>query len=204
MAIINTRDIQFEGLEQVFKICGRRQGMAALERIVADYVIEHSPEIALFLKDMEKYDKPKPKGKPGSNKNQSRPDDPNLNYFAPTKSLQTMLCDEWFDKVCSDKNKYPEFWRKRLISDLMESEYKTQIAEKWAKRELRLQIKGHVIGALIRAGVINKKALAVARIFYKTEENSKDVKTFAKYMGDNIKVYYSDWIVEYVKSPIEK
>jgi hypothetical protein len=131
---------------------------------------------------------------------------PELNYFAPTKNLQMMLCEEWFDKVSADKTKYTVAWREKFVTDLMASEYRDKIAEDWAKSDQRLQIKGRIIGALIAAGVINKKALAVARTYYNTNENTAEVKTLAKYMGDSRKEYYTDWIVDYVESqqPIEK
>ena len=131
---------------------------------------------------------------------------PGLNYFAPTKNLQMMLCEEWFDKVSADKTKYTVAWREKFVTDLMASEYRDKIAEDWAKSDQRLQIKGRIIGALIAAGVINKKALAVARTYYNTNENTAEVKTLAKYMGDSRKEYYTDWIVDYVESqqPIEK
>lgn len=134
------------------------------------------------------------------------PDLPDLNYFAPKKNLQVMLCGDWFDKVCADKKIYTTSWREKLIEALMMSEYRIQIARTWENRSLRLQLKGHVIGALITAGVIKNKALAVARTFYNTNENTAEVKTLAKYMGDSRKEYYTDWIVDYVKSqqPIEK
>ena len=129
---------------------------------------------------------------------------PGLNYFAPKKILQDLLCMEWFDKVSMDKKRFTMGWRNQLIEDLMKSEYRDEIAEAWAKKELRLQVKGHVMGALAAAGVFSKKALAIARIYYGTgTDNTKEVKTLAKYMGDSRKEYYTDWIVEYVNSSVE-
>ena len=125
---------------------------------------------------------------------------PGLNYFAPKKILQDLLAMEWFDKVNGDKKRFTMEWRNQLIEDLMKSEHRDRIAEAWAKKELRLQVKGHVMGALSTAGVFSKKALAIARIYYgKDSENTKEVKTLAKYMGDSRKEYYTDWIIEYVK-----
>ena len=131
---------------------------------------------------------------------------PGLNYFAPKKNLQMMLCEEWFDKVSADKKRFTTVWREKFVADLMASEYRDEFARTWENRSLRLQLKGHVIGALIAAGVINKKALAVARTYYNINENTAEVKTLAKYMGDSRKEFYTDWIVDYVKSqqPIEK
>ena len=197
MATIDTQGINLEGLEEVFRICGRQVGMAALEKRIAEFIIENDGRVGRFLKDMEKYDKPRLQGSPASEHNLLKPD---LNYFAPMKRLQGMLCEDWFDQVSADKKMYTAAWRERFVADLMASEYRDEIAKTWAKQELRLQLKGHVIGAMITAGVIKKKALAVARTYYNTEENTAEVKTLAKYMGDSRKEYYTDWIVDYVKT----
>jgi len=188
--------INLEGLEEVFKILGWKAGMAVLDQRIAEFVKATDPKVSHFLKDMEKYDKPRLLGSPASGHNMSKPD---LNYFAPMKNLQVMLCEEWFNKVSADKKKYTTVWREKFMADLMASEYRDKIAEDWAKPDQRLQIKGRIIGALIAADVINKKALAVARTYYNTNENTAEVKTLAKYMGDSRKEYYLDWTKEYVK-----
>ena len=200
MTAIETQGISLEGIEDVFRICGRQTGMAALDQRISEYVKAHDPRILSFLKDMEKYDKPHHEGPPGSDHNLERKDRTDLNYFAPKKILQDLLAMEWFDKVNGDKKRFTTAWRNQLIEDLMKSEYRDRIAEAWAKKELRLQVKGHIMGALAAADVFSKKALAIARIYYgKDSENTKEVKTLAKYMGDSRKEYYTDWIIEYVK-----
>lgn len=198
--------IHLEDLEKVFKILGWKAGVAVLDQRITEFVKATDPQIAHFLKDMEKYDKPRLQGSPASEHNRQKTDTAGLNYFAPMKNLQVMLCEEWFDKVSADKRKYTTAWREKFVADLMASEYRDKIAENWAKSDQRLQIKGRMIGALIAADVINKKALAVARTYYNINENTSEVKTLAKYMGDSRKEYYTDWIVDYVKSqqPIEK
>lgn len=198
--------IHLEDLEKVFKILGWKAGVAVLDQRITEFVKATDPQIAHFLKDMEKYDKPRLQGSPASEHNRQKTDTAGLNYFAPMKNLQVMLCKEWFDKVSADKRKYTTAWREKFVADLMASEYRDKIAENWAKSDQRLQIKGRMIGALIAADVINKKALAVARTYYNINENTSEVKTLAKYMGDSRKEYYTDWIVDYVKSqqPIEK
>jgi hypothetical protein len=192
VAAIYTENLNLERVEEVFRICGRQLGMAALEKCIADYVIKNDSRVGLFLKDMEKYDKPRLQGSPASGHNMSKP---GLNYFAPMKHLQVMLCKDWFDKVSADKKKYTTAWREKFVVDLMASEYRDKITEDWAKSDQQLQIKGRVIGALIAAGVINKKALAVARTYYNI---AAQVKTLAKYMGDSRREFYTDWIKEYV------
>lgn len=198
--------IHLEDLEKVFKILGWKAGVAVLDQRITEFVKATDPQIAHFLKDMEKYDQPRLQGSPASEHNRQKTDTAGLNYFAPMKNLQVMLCEEWFDKVSADKRKYTTAWREKFVADLMASEYRDKIAENWAKSDQRLQIKGRMIGALIAADVINKKALAVARTYYNINENTSEVKTLAKYMGDSRKEYYTDWIVDYVKSqqPIEK
>lgn len=198
--------IHLEDLEKVFKILGWKAGVAVLDQRITEFVKATDPKIAHFLKDMEKYDKPRLQGSPASEHNRQKTDTAGLNYFAPMKNLQVMLCEEWFDKVSADKRKYTTAWREKFVADLMASEYRDKIAENWAKSDQRLQIKGRIIGALIAADVMNKKALAVARTYYNINENTSEVKTLAKYMGDSRKEYYTDWIVDYVKSqqPIEK
>lgn len=202
--VIETQGINLEGIEDVFRICGRQTGMAALNQRISEYVKAHDPRILGFLKDMEKYDKPRLQGSPSSDHNMQRKDRPDLNYFAPKRILQDLLSMEWFDKVSCDKKRFTQEWRNKLIEDLMRSEYRDEIAEAWANKTLRLQVKGHVMGALAAADVFSLKALAVARIYYGTDaQNTKEVKTLAKYMGDCRKTHYADWIKEYV-GPIEK
>lgn len=46
--------------------------MTILRKRIADYYTEADPAIAAFLKEMEKYDKPKLKGSPASGKNKER------------------------------------------------------------------------------------------------------------------------------------
>ena len=200
MAAIETQGINLEGIEDVFRICGRQTGMAALDQRISEYVKAHDPRIVGFLKDMEKYDKPHLQGSPGSDHNLQRNNRPDLNYFAPKKILQDLLAMEWFDKVCIDKKRFTMQWRSQLMEDLMASEYRDEIAKDWANKNLRLQVKGHMMGALAAAGVFREKALAIARIYYGTGAlNTKEVKTLAKYMGDSRKKYYTEWVIKYVK-----
>lgn len=198
MATIDTQGINLEDLEEVFRICGRQIGMAALEKRVAEFIVKNDPRVAFFLKDMEKYDKPRLQGSPASEHNRQKEEVAGFNLFAPKKNLQIMLCEEWFDKVSADKKRYTTAWREKLVADLMASEYGEGIAMTWRNSDQRLQIKGRLIGALIAAGVINKKALAVARTYYNTNENRPEVKTLAKYMGDSRREFYTDWLKGYV------
>ena len=199
MAVIETQGINLEGIEDVFRICGKQTGMAALNQRISEYVKAHDPRILGFLKDMEKYDKPHLQGSPGSDHNLQRKDRPDLNYFAPKKILQDLLAMEWFDKVNGDKKRFTVAWRNQLIEDLMASDCRDEVAKAWANKELRLQVKGHVMGALTKAGVFLKnKYTPIARIYYGTSDDSTESDTLAKYMGEYKKTYYGDWIIEYV------
>lgn len=147
-------------------------------------------------------------GSPASANNQQRPAEPpppiedDPRYFAPRKRLQDLLCEAWFDEVSKDKKKYTVKWRNQLIEDLMASDCRDEVAEAWAKKDLRLQVKGHVMGALTKAGVFLKnKYTPIARIYYGTPEDSKESDTLAKYMGEYKKTFYGDWIIEYVTNP---
>ena len=197
-------DSILERLEDVFQIMGYHDGMAVLERRIVAAALNH-PKIARFLKEMEKYDKPRLQGSPASPHNQQRQRDDSLNYFAPKKNLQAMLSQEWFDTVCTNKKMYTCAWRDSFVAELLKSEHAEYIARKWADKTQLLMIRGHVVGALKEAGVLNKSGLAVARAYLEKDKKdlSKEVKTFAKYMGDARHEPYFDWVADYVK-PIEK
>jgi hypothetical protein len=72
VATINTQGVNLEGLDQIFKICGKEDGMAALRRRIADYYQENDKRVTAFLKEMERYDKPKFTGDAASDNNKER------------------------------------------------------------------------------------------------------------------------------------
>ena len=125
---------------------------------------------------------------------------PDLNYFAPKKNLQEMLNKEWFDKVCTDKNRYACAWREFFVADLMKSEHGEYIARKWADKSQILMIRGHVVGALKAAGVLKGSDLALARAYLDKDKKdlSPEVKTFGKYIGESRRAPYIDWVADYV------
>ena len=133
-------------------------------------------------------------------KESAKEDQPELNYFAPKKILQELLSEKWFDEVSTDKKRFTVAWRHQLMEDLMASDCRDEVAKAWANKDLRLQVKGHVMGALTKAGVFREnKYLPIARIYCGTHENSMDPKTLSNYMGKWKKTHYGDWIVDYVK-----
>lgn len=72
MAVINTKEIKLEGIEDVFRICGWQSGMAVLDQRIADYVKATDSRILGFLKDMERYNKERLQGSPASENNNER------------------------------------------------------------------------------------------------------------------------------------
>lgn len=118
-----------------------------------------------------------------------------LNYFAPKKIIADLLCQNWFDEVCSDIDKYTTTWREKMVEALMESEYGEGIAREWAEPDKRLQVKCAFVGALKDAGVIkgSYNALAPQLGIMKVAHAS-----LAKYMGYGKKQPYFDWLKQYV------
>ena len=127
-----------------------------------------------------------------------------LNYYAPTNSLQRLLKQPWFAEVRTDE-RYDEAWTDAFMEALMESEYGERIARDWAVqglRERKAQVKGNVVGLLKDAGVLKGSYGSIARAvgIIVNEENKKDsYKTFAKYMSAGKKQAYALWVKEYVE-----
>ena len=65
----NSKGVNLEGLEQIFRLCGKDVGKAALDRRVADFYEEADKVVAAFLRRMEVYDAPKLKGDAASDNN---------------------------------------------------------------------------------------------------------------------------------------
>ena len=125
-----------------------------------------------------------------------------LNYFAPTKNLQELLKMGWL-KELRTKEEYDEQWTDNFIAGLMGSEWKDNIARDWAikgKREKKTQIKGHIIGLLVDAGVIKGSYQSVAAQAGVTDND----RTFARYMGEGKKQPFSGWVEEYVTGEKEE
>lgn len=199
-------DVPTEGIEELIASLGfddARNVLAGRAMSVAQRSIDAWME--QFAERREARQGNRIVGSPASANNKLRPseppptDRPDLNYFAPKKILQDLLAKEWFNEASADKKKYTVKWRIQLVEDLMASGCRDEVAEAWANKDQRLQIKGHVMGALTKAGVfLKKKYTPIARIYYGTREDTKDSDTLAKYMGDYKKTYYGDWIIDYV------
>lgn len=125
-----------------------------------------------------------------------------LNYFAPTNSLQRLLKQPWFAEVRSDK-RYDAAWTDAFVEALMGSEYGEGIARDWAVqglREKKSQTKGYVIGLLKDVGVLkgSYRGIASKVSIVVNEENKKNpYRTFADYMSRGKKQPYADWVKGY-------
>jgi len=189
--------INLEGVERIFQILGIESGMLALSANVAEHYMKADPKVVAFIREMKsKYGKPRLEGSPASEQNMSREDKPGLNYFLP----QRMLTDTCLHRslVRTDRKKYTDEWFEKCIAELMKSEYRDKIASQWAQKDQKKMIKGWVLGALLKAKVFKGTALSMARQYYDTTENTSEVKTLAKYMGELRKCDYANWIDDYV------
>ena len=72
MVTSKIQGVNLEGLDQIFKICGKEDGMAALKRRVTDYYLEKDKRVIAFLREMDQYDKPKLVGDAASDNNKER------------------------------------------------------------------------------------------------------------------------------------
>ena len=174
-----------------------------------DYADQHQDQrifnqIRAFRKQRLKSRQPGPVASPG---NLSRrvaagcrgreADTPELNYFAPTKILQEMLKEEWFEEVRS-KGDYDKQWTDAFVDALMSSTWKDAIATDWSvngKRNKRTQIKGYIVGLLTDAGVLKGSYDAIARRIDPTDETRR----FSRYMSQGKRQKYAEWVMEYVK-----
>lgn len=133
------------------------------------------------------------------------PEEPEeLNYFAPTNSLQRLFKQPWFAEVRTSE-RYDAAWTDAFVEALMGSEQGEQIARDWAvqgKRERKAQVKGHVVGLLKDAGVLKGSYGSIAKKVgvIVNEESKKDpYKTFADYLARGKKQPFAEWVKEYVE-----
>ena len=125
-----------------------------------------------------------------------------LNYFAPTKHLQTLLKQDWFKNLRS-KNEYDEVWTDAFVSALMASDWRDSIAIDWGvkgERKKINQIKGYVVGLLKDAGVLKGSYDSISTALGITEAP----RTFSRYMGEGKKQPYADWVKAYVNGVTEQ
>lgn len=134
----------------------------------------------------------------------------NLDIKTPEAKLIMLLSRDWFNEITTDEKLYTLTWRSNYVKALMK-EFSTQIAEGWVgagKRNKQNLIKGHILGALKKAGVITGANTFIARKAFYIGVNTMDNE------GDKIAPYmshpqgndesnqnpYIDWTLEYVKN----
>lgn len=87
----------------------------------------------------------------------------------------------------------------QFVDELMKSKHKDYIASRWEKPNSREKMKGHLLGALLYAGVLTGKASDMARKYIGKKGNEAD--NFADYISEgkkNSKCKYCDWVYDYV------
>ncbi len=95
---------------------------------------------------------------------------------------------------------YNNNYFEQFVDELMKSEYKDKLALNWEKTQSREKMKAHLIGALLKAGVLEGNASEMARKYI--GKQGKEANNFADYISEgkrNSKCLYSDWVYHYVK-----
>lgn len=119
-----------------------------------------------------------------------------LNYYAPTINLQTLLKQDWFKEVRTNEM-YNSKWTDKFVNDLMATQWGNGIAQDWAvtgEREKKNQIKGYILGLLKDTEVIDGSYDSIAAKVGIME----DSRSFSNYMSQGKKQPYSDWVKRYV------
>lgn len=121
-----------------------------------------------------------------------------LNYFQPTRHLKDLLKQDWFKQLRSNE-KYDETWTDTFVEALMASEWKDDIARDWAvkgRREKKNQIKGYVIGLLVKEGVLKGTYDKVAEQVGLMDNS----RTFSRYMSEGGNQPYAEWVNSYLSN----
>ena len=118
------------------------------------------------------------------------------NTFGIVNSLTRLMQQAWFKEFRTDK-KYDDVWIEKFVSDLLASEHQQELLEICKDADKRLTLKGNIIGCLNKAGIIDGSDLGIATALLNGTigENKK----FAIYMGRGKKMFFCDWICDYVK-----
>lgn len=126
----------------------------------------------------------------------AEPVEEELNYFAPTNSLQLLLKQPWFNETRSDK-KYTAKWTDAFVEALMASEYGEGIAREWyndGRLDKCTQIKGYLLGLLKDVKVLKGSYDTIAGIVNLMD----NARSFSRYMSKGKKQSYAQWVKGYV------
>ena len=155
---------------------------------IGKYFFKHRKEVdakqrvALFkfikmIELIEEEKKPKPKVE-------------ELNYEGIITAMTRTYFPKCEDALCEG---YNMDWLANYITDLMNSNFKDEIARDWAIVNKRNTLKGIIIGALKEAKVFKGNNSSIAKLL-----NSEDYKTLAKYMGKAKSHVIGEWTMDYV------
>ena len=127
-----------------------------------------------------------------------KPKTKNLDYEVVTFQFKKLLKEsKWlWDYVAEG---YNENYFDQFVDELMKSEHKDDIAKGWEKPKSREKMKAHLLGALLKAGILNGTAAEIARKYIGNKGTKAD--NFADYISEgkkNSKCKYSDWVNDYV------
>lgn len=144
--------------------------------------VDAKQRIALFkfikmIELIEEEKKPKPKVE-------------ELNYEGIITAMTRTYFPKCEDALCEG---YNMDWLANYITDLMNSNFKDEIARDWAIVNKRNTLKGIIIGALKEAKVFKGNNSSIAKLL-----NSEDYKTLAKYMGKAKSHVIGEWTMDYV------
>ena len=134
---------------------------------------------------------------------------PRIDMKEPESKLILLLSRDWFNECTTDASLYTPSWRSKYVKALMK-EFGTRIAQGWAgtgTRNKQNLIKGHVIGALKKAGVIKGRNTDIARkvLSIGVPPTDNEIKAIAAYMGhpqgndESTQNPYRDWTKKYVE-----
>lgn len=137
---------------------------------------------------------------------------PKLNNNIPESKLILLLNRDWFNECSTDTGLYTPSWRSKYVKALMK-EFGTNIAQGWVGTGTRNKqdlTKGHVLGALKKAGVIKGRNTDIARkaLSIGIPPTDNEVKKIASYMGhpqgddESTQNPYRDWTEEYVEDTL--
>ena len=119
-----------------------------------------------------------------------------INFFAPKKSLQELLKQDWLAEIRADE-KYDVNWTGAFIEALMSSPFGNKIACDWDDKGRHgkcTQIKGYILGLLKDEGVLKGSYDSIAARVGLTDEP----RTLSRYMGQGKKQPYAAWVKESV------
>ena len=120
-----------------------------------------------------------------------RVEDVELNY----EGIKIYMSREVFPKCRSILcDGYDETWLNDYMTALMNSEYRDDIAKKWAIKNKRNTVVGNIIGVLILTNVIKGSKRAIGKLL-----NEEESGNLSRYMSGQKTNPITDWTKEYIE-----